>query len=243
MSEICNRHGERIEHHFHPAEKRDSLVIIAHGLTGNMDRPLLVATAEGLAARGWPCLRISFSGNGGSDGRFENSNLTRQVDDLRSVLDSIPEDVRVAYVGHSMGAAVGVLCASKDPRIRVLVSLAGMTHTQDFVRREFGNLLPDKDCMWDQPACPLSSNFVNDLHAIGSTLRAAATVKQPWLLIHGEADDVVPPQDSRDALSATNAEKILLEIPGAGHLFDEMSFQQIVDPIDSWLSHHLSNAG
>ena len=62
MYDIRNSSGERLDHHFHPAERRDALVILGHGLTGNKDRPLLVALAEGLSARGWPCLRISFSG-------------------------------------------------------------------------------------------------------------------------------------------------------------------------------------
>jgi len=68
MVPIRNASGERLDVSFHEAEKSDFLVILGHGLTGNKDRPLLVALAEALAEKGWPCLRISFSGNGESEG-------------------------------------------------------------------------------------------------------------------------------------------------------------------------------
>ncbi len=238
MYDIRNSSGERIDHHFHPAERRDALVILGHGLTGNKDRPLLLAVAEGLAARGWPCLRISFSGNGGSDGRFEDSNITKQIGDLKAVLDNVPDYVRIAYAGHSMGGAVGVLTAAADLRIGVLISLAGMTHTAEFARREFGALVPGKDCLWEDEEFPLSAALMDDLVSTGSTLEAAAKVLQPWLLIHGAEDDVVSPQHSRDAHEAAICEKRLLEIPAAGHVFDEASYALIVEAADAWLRSH-----
>ncbi len=124
--EIRNRSDERIDHTFHPGVRADALVILGHGVTGNKDRPHLVALANGLAALGWPCLRISYSGNGGSEGRFEDSCITKEIGDLQAVLDVVPDTAQVAYVGHSMGGAVGVLTAARDLRIRALVSLAGL---------------------------------------------------------------------------------------------------------------------
>jgi uncharacterized protein len=235
MYDIHNATGERLDHHFHPAQRRDVLVILAHGLTGDMNRPLLVAVAEGLAALGWPCLRISFAGNGGSHGRFEDSNITKQIGDLRAVLDNVPDYVRIAYVGHSMGAAVGVLTAAKDLRIRTLVSLAGITHTAAFAQREFGGLVPGQDCLWEDEAFPLSAALMEDFTAIGSTLEAAGKVTQPWLLIHGMEDDVVPLQDSRDAHAAAICPKRLVEVAGAGHSFDESTYPQIVNLVEEWL--------
>jgi pimeloyl-ACP methyl ester carboxylesterase len=235
-SEIRNRSGECIDHTFHPGFRADALVVLAHGVTGNKDRPQLIALAEGLSARGWPCLRISYSGNGESEGRFEDSCITKEVGDLQAVLDMVPDTASVTYVGHSMGGAVGVLTAARDLRIRLLVSLAGMTHTADFVRREFADVTPGQGFMWEDENCPLSESYVNDLLHIESTLAAAEAVTQPWLLIHGDADDVVPIQDGRDAFDAAVVEKKFLAIPGAGHSFDESSYPQLVDAVDEWIS-------
>ena len=234
-TEIRNRAGECIDYSFHPSMRADALVILGHGVTGNKDRPHLVALAEGLAAHGWPCLRISFAGNGGSEGRFEDCCITKEIGDLQAVLDSVPDDARVAYIGHSMGAAVGVLTAARDLRIRGLVSLAGMTHAAAFVEREFSGVTPGVGCIWDDEKCPLSQKFVDDLTLTGDTLSAAEAVSQPWLLIHGTADELVPVQDGRDAFEAATCEKQWLEIAGAGHSFDETNYPQLVEAVDGWL--------
>lgn len=236
--EFQNAAGESLDHTFHPAHRMDTLVVLGHGVTGNKDRPLLVALAEGLAARGWPCLRISFSGNGGSGGEFVDSCISKGIGDLSAVLAMVPDDVQVAYAGHSMGAAVGVLSAAQDLRIQVLISLAGMTHTAEFATREFGGVVPGAGCMWDEPDCPLSQAFMDDLWSIRSTLPAAAEVTQPWLLIHGSEDDVVPIGDGLDAFAAATCEKQWLEVPGAGHSFDEASYPAIIDAVDAWLKTH-----
>ena len=237
--DISNRLGERIDHSFHPGTRSQSLVILGHGLTGKKDRPLLVALATGLAERGWPCLRISYSGNGGSGGRFEDSNITKGVSDLQAVLDHVPKDIKITYAGHSMGAAVGVLTAARDTRIGALVSLSGMTHTAEFVAREFGGITPGAGVMWDEAACPLSQEFVSDLIGIESTLSAVEAVTQPWLLIHGAADDVVPPQDGKDAFDAATSDKCWLEIADAGHTFSDGDYPEIIAAMDAWLAKNL----
>ena len=239
LPEFRNSSGERLDSTFHPAGRDDVLVILAHGLTGNKDRPLLANLAQGLAARGWPCLRISFSGNGGSEGDFRAANISKECGDLRAILDALPAGIKVAYAGHSMGSAVGLISAANDPRIRVLISLAGMIRTSAFFHREFGAVIPDEGCMWDEPDFPLSRRFADDLQSIGDLLEPAVSLTAPWLLIHGEADDVVLSEDSRDAYHRANEPKRLVEIPGADHAFDETSYPMIVNEAAAWLERHL----
>lgn len=239
LPEIRNSNGERLDVTFHPGAREDALVVLGHGVTGNKDRPLLVALAEGLSSRGWPCLRVSFAGSGGSEGRFEDVTITKEAADLRSVLDAVPAGVKIAYCGHSMGGAVGMITTADDERIRVLVTLAGMVYTASFVEREFDDLTPGRDVMWDEPACPLSQTFIDDLEAIDNTLGAVRRIHVPWLLVHGTQDDVIPVLDSEDAHATAHVEKQLLEIEGAGHSFDDASYPQIVEAVDAWLKAHL----
>ena len=234
-SRILNSQGERLDIAFHQGTHLGAMVVLGHGVTGNKDRPLLIEIAKGLAKKGWPCIRFSFSGNGDSEGKFEDSNITKEVDDLWSILKTVPQEKRIAYIGHSMGAAVGVKKASRGMLIQCLISLAGMVNTAGFVEREFGDVVTGKGFMWDDKNCPLSESYVNDLKEIGSLLPDAARIECPWLLIHGTDDDVVPIEDSRQAFEAARCEKKLIEIPGAGHSFDAESYGAIVDRIDLWL--------
>ena len=235
FGEIKNPQGERLDYSFHPGkEGSKNLVILGHGVTGNKDRPFIVSLAEGLAAAGISALRVSYSGNGESGGRFVDSNISKEVADLGAVLDAL-KGYQVGYVGHSMGGAVGVLRASQDARIQFLVSLAGMVYTKAFAQREFGTVKPDEGCMWDDPSCPLSSAYMNDLTRIDSVVERAPQIKVPWLLVHGTEDDVVPAQDSCDIFARANEPKQLIEIPGSSHVFSGEFAPIMIGHVTRWL--------
>ncbi|HET6146577.1 MAG TPA: alpha/beta fold hydrolase [Polyangia bacterium] len=232
--QIRNAAGERLDYSYHAGARFDGpIVVIGHGVTGHKDRPFLVALGEGLARMGIAALRISFSGNAGSEGRFEDSNISKEVEDLGAVLDALPGRA-IAYAGHSMGGAVGVIRASRDPRIRLLVSLAAIVHTQAFVERAFGNLTPGAGLMFGKPGCVLSQAYLDDLRGIGSVIRQAEEITVPWLFVHGARDALVPIQDTRDAHGRTRAPKQLVVLDEADHVFEPGLTPRMVDAVVDW---------
>ncbi|WP_377136871.1 alpha/beta hydrolase [Rubritalea spongiae] len=233
-----NKHGEKIDYVLHDAERDDVLVILGHGVTGNKDRPLCIGVAERLAAAGWPTMRLSFAGNGDSDGKFEEATIPKEVDDLHAVLDQVKGSKKIVYIGHSMGGAVGALAAAKDDRISVLVSLAGMVRTKAFCEAEFGDVTPGEGYMWDDEDCPLSQEYVDSMHLIDTTLTAARDIRAPWLILHGDADDVVLPQDSEDLFRTLRGKKKHVVIEGANHVF-EGCYDQLAEEIETWLQLHV----
>ena len=173
---IRNAHGERLDFAFHAgAPGAKELVVIGHGVTGHKDRPFLVALAEGLAHAGIPALRVSWSGNGTSEGRFADCTISKEVSDLGAVLDAV-DGYAVTYAGHSMGGAVGVLRARADRRIGRLISLAGMVHVAAFAARHFGSLTPERALIWGKPGCVLSPAYMDDLRRIGSVVDRAEDI-------------------------------------------------------------------
>ena len=232
FGEIRNEQGERLDYAYHEGAE-GKLVLIGHGVTGNKDRPFVVALAEALSTAGIAVMRFSFSGNGDSEGRFVDSTISKEVTDLRAVIDAVG-DRRLCFAGHSMGGAVGVIAASQEHRIRFLVSLAGMVHTREFAAREFGEVTPDQGCMWDEPDCPLSSTYMNDMNQIDSVVELGARIAVPWLLVHGTDDDVVPIKDSRDIIARTTAPTELLEIPNGDHVFNDDAMPPMVNKVVDW---------
>jgi hypothetical protein len=240
-AEIRNAQGEKLDYCFHAAAGESPFtVIIGHGVTANKDRPFVAALANGLAMAGVPTLRFSFSGNGDSEGRFEDCCITKEVEDLGAVIDAVHgQDRRIAYIGHSMGGAVGVKRAAGDPRIELLVSLAGMVHTKKFAEVEFGEETPGEGFMWGKEECPLSQAFVDDMNSVGTVIGLGASVKVPWLLIHGTVDDVVPIEESREIYEQANEPKDLVEIENCDHVFDPEtdadSLPTMVRAVSAWL--------
>ena len=232
---LRNRHGEQLEFSYHAgADDQSTLVVLGHGVTGNKDRPLLVELGNTLAQAGLHAVRVSFAGNGGSEGCFEDCTVSKEVEDLGAVLDALP-GWQLGYAGHSMGAAVGVLRAIQDERIRFLISLAGMARTAAFARREFGDVTPGVGCMWDQPECPLSRRFMDDMEQVDNVIEAARRVRVPWLWVHGLADDVVPPEDSRELRAVAGEPNQWIELPDADHVFSGPHASTMARAVTDWI--------
>ncbi|HEX7086734.1 MAG TPA: alpha/beta fold hydrolase [Vicinamibacterales bacterium] len=241
---IRNAHGERLDTAFTPAGRSsafppEAAVVIAHGVTSNKDRPYLIALADGLARAGVAALRISYTGNGASEGAFEDATPTKEAADLGAVLDALRSAGvrRIGYAGHSMGGAVGVLRAAEDDRIGCLVSLAGMVHVHAFMQRCFGHLAYGEP-MSGRPECPWSRTLEEDARRLGSVLPQAARIGIPWLLVHGDADDLVPLQDSLDARAAAGGRPELVTLPGVDHRFTG-AIDAMVEAVVPWIVRHL----
>ena len=244
---IQNPQGETLDYTFAPgadASQKDGwIVVLGHGVTGDKERPVVVDPANALNAAGFDTLRFSFAGNGDSEGDFRDATISKEVGDLTAVLDAVATAYpKIAYIGHSMGGAVGVIQAAKDPRIHALVSLAGMVDTKAFAQTEFGAETPDAGLMWEEDDCPLSSKFMHDLcDTIGSVAPLAESVSVPWLLVHGSADDVVPPQDT-DQIQRLKGDAVqVVRIEGADHSFNDPAHKtQMTEAVVAWLSKQAS---
>lgn len=242
---IKNTFSEHIDYTFalglESHKNPEWIVLLGHGVTGDKDRPVIVETAKALNAAGFDTLRFSFAGNGDSAGDFRDATVSKEAGDLAAVLDTVSLTYpNIAYIGHSMGGAVGVLQASKDSRIKALVSLAGMVDTQAFAETEFGEVIPDQGFMWDEPDCPLSPQFMEDLClTIRSVAPQAEQVSTAWLLIHGTADDVVLPKDSLQIQSIKGDSVDLISIDGADHSFsDPLHSAKMTLSVMEWFKAH-----
>ena len=102
------------------------VVVFAHGRGSGKDSPRNRAVAEALRAEGFAAFLFDFTGHGESEGTLDESTRTRQVDDLGAALGLLEtlDDLdkgRIGVAGASSGAAVALLRAAEDTRIRALV--------------------------------------------------------------------------------------------------------------------------
>lgn len=243
FGEIRNSVGEQLDYSYSAAQggvaKQAAatvahLVVIGHGVTANKDRAWATTLAQALNQAGYATLRFSFSGNGGSEGDFRQSCPSKEVTDLEAVL-TVTSDWQVTYVGHSMGAAVGVLAAQNNPAITRLVSLAGMVDTAAFAERKFGSQQPNSSFMWEKPECPLSQFFMDDMAAIKTVMPVAANIQQPWLLVHGDTDTVVPLVESESLVADSGKPRVLVTLKGADHVFSGQASTDMSQAVVAWL--------
>lgn len=219
-------------------------VVVCHGFKGFMEWGFFPSLAELLASRGFVVVRFNVSGSGqlpGEDrasdpGAFRANTHSRERDDLLAVLGALAEIApgrvdleNLGLLGHSRGGANVILAAARPPwqtRVKALVTWAAIatvdryTAAQKEAWRRDGEL-PVVNARTGQTLA-LGLSLLDDLEQNRDALdvgRAAAAVRAPWLIVHGENDDGVPVAEADRLAGRAGALCEVLRIPGGDHTF------------------------
>ncbi len=125
-----------------PGPSPAAVVCHPHPLMGgDMRSSLVVILCQELAAHGWMALRFNFRGAGRSAGSFDEGR--GEMEDVRGAVDWVtahPQAApgRLAVIGYSFGAGVGLGHAARDPRVTWLVGIA-------LTQRHYANPFLDQD--------------------------------------------------------------------------------------------------
>ncbi len=200
--------------------------------------------ADTLGRRGIAVLRFDDRGVGQSGGKATRDSATSEdfADDVLSVVNylRLRPDVdgrRIALAGHSEGGLIAPIAAVKDPRIRAIALLAGPSIDGRKVlayQNENGiKAAPVTEAQRDSlrrtvPAALDSLQRVNRWMRYFLTtdpLVTARKVKQPVLILQGDTDMQVTPEQA-DQLAAAmraagNRAVTLQRFPATNHLFLE----------------------
>ena len=186
--------------------------------------PTLAHLAGRIADAGIMAVRFDKRGYGQSGGRAESATLNDYAEDVRSVIKWLGsrKDVdpkRIAVVGHSEGAWVGMLAATREGKIAALVMLAGAGSTgADLILEQQQTALDastitgaDRDSRvalqkqihaavlsgkgWEGVPPALRKQADTPWFQSVLTFDPSKTIKnvrQPMLLVHGNLDKQVP---------------------------------------------------
>lgn len=206
-----------------PAGKDERCVILVQGEEHHRNSPGIQALllARDLTVRGYSVLLFDLRARGESDGARSSAG-DRERRDLLGALDyvvgrGIPLGC-IGLLGFSLGAAVAILVASREPRLRAVVSDSAFADLMEDLRHEL------------VPGIALPRTLVGMLSAVGGLfwgakfsavrpLRAISGVApRPLLFIHGTDDDVISPQQSQRLAVAAAGHSELWLVEGAGHV-------------------------
>ena len=217
-------------------------VVVCHGMMSSKDSPKHTGIAARLAERGHMALRFDFSGRGESPGSLMGLTFARQVIECRAAMAELRRIgvSKIALVGSSMGGAVAVLTAAVETVV-ALATMATVGRTDLLPERAVGKAGLEK---WLREGSiqvqgePVGIALVEDAQRT-DVPAAAAKITCPWLILHGESDEVIPVEDSQILYEAT-AGGVLEIVAGADHKFSkeehrEFITNRIVDFLDEKL--------
>ena len=225
--------GRRLHGWWLPAPGAQGTLVLVHGWGGNAE--LMLPLAVPLRRAGLNLLLFDARNHGRSDADTFSS-LPRFAEDLGAAIAWLKQrhprrSNRVAVLGHSVGAGAALFAATRNRDIAAVISIAAFAHPAEVTARSLAPLrLP-------RGVTALVIRYVEwvighrfDIIApVGSIRR----VPCPVLLVHGQADTLVPVEDARRIFAQAHQGRTrLLEVPDAGH----DSVERIEDHLDALLA-------
>jgi pimeloyl-ACP methyl ester carboxylesterase len=218
------------------------LVISVHGIRGFKDWGAHNLVANYFAENGFRFLKFNFSHNGTTADNpteftdliaFSDNTFTIELEDLKSVIDfacggsAIPRVNSVFLIGHSMGGGISIVKTAEDNRISKLVTMAAISSFHNLWPKEAEKQWRLQGVMYIKNArtgqnMPYKASLLHDLDTNAERLDIqleASQIKQPWLIVHGDADTSVPLSHA-ELLHAAQPDARFLVIPGADHTFN-----------------------
>lgn len=211
---IASADGVRLHAWYLPAVgKADGTLLFLHGNAQNISTH--IGSVAWLPARGFNVMLLDYRGYGRSSGSPSVEGALRDIDAALGYLlqRSDTPAGSVTLYGQSLGGTLAILYAAQSTHRTALNALICDSAFSDFrgIAREKLSA-----AWWLRPlATPLSWTVTDAHHPTQAIRRLAGT---PLLLIHGEADTVVPVSHALALHAAAGAPKRLWTVPGARHI-------------------------
>ena len=166
---------------------------------------------------------------------FQNDTISRQVEDLLSVIacvtqgklePDLPVQERVLLWGHSRGGGVCLLAAARAPQVKAVATWATIARVNRYFYeakqawRKSGFL--ESESSRTGQTLKLGLGFLEDAEKWGKEGDVPTYLHQlkiPVLLVHGSEDTSVLPEES-ESLAAVHPQATLAILAGANHKFN-----------------------
>lgn len=220
------------------------VVVGCHGFKGFKDWGFWPELGDRMTAAGLVLVTFNFSGSGiGVDpgsftelDRFEANTIGREIEDLGVVLDALvardlptqgADGRKLGVLGHSRGGGVALVRASRDPRIRSLVTWAAVAsfdrvdaeEKEAWKERGYAEVVNQRTGQ----VFRLGASYLEDLETHGEAYDPCAAARRlqiPTLIVHGTRDESVPVDEAQElSRNLDRGRSQLALIQDAGHTF------------------------
>ena len=224
--------GTRLHAWFIPTTGTAPCVVALHGWAGNAGD--LLPLAPRLRAAGFHALFLEARNHGLSEDD-DHSSMPRFAEDLEVAVHYLRERdevTSVGVIGHSVGASAAILTAARSDDLDAVVAVAAFADPGELMEAQFRYPRPVTWALLRVIEAVIGYRY----HQIAPRYRIAE-VTAPVLLVHGDADEVVPVGNAIELHERLPGSELLI-VPGGTHS-DFAAYFPYFDQVTAFLVTHL----
>lgn len=229
-----------------PESTPKAYVLMAHCFTCGKDIPAASRIARALVAENYAVLRFDFTGLGGSDGDFSNTNFSSNVGDLLAAASFLREHYQAPelLVGHSLGGTAVLVAAQKIPETKGVVTIAAPSDPEHVAKHFFCNISDieeqgEAEVELAGRSFTIKKQFLEDIRASVDE-KHIHDLRIPLLLFHSPTDETVGIGEAEKIYKAAKHPKSFVSLTGADHLLTRRDDTKYVATlIAAWATRYL----
>lgn len=229
-----------------PDSNPHAFALFAHCFTCGKDVLSASRIARALVARGYAVLRFDFTGLGGSDGDFSNSNFSSNVNDLVLAANFLRDHYRAPalLIGHSLGGAAVLAAAHLMPEVKGVVTIGAPADPQHIVK-QFGCKIDEisqqgiAEVQLAGRPFTIKKQFLDDLDEQYQSERIAK-LKKALLVFHSPVDSTVSIKEAEKIYRSAKHPKSFISLDDADHLLTKTKdAEYVAATIASWATRYI----
>jgi len=223
-----------------------NFAIFAHCFTCTKNLSAVKNVSRALTSKGFGVLRFDFTGLGESDGDFEDTNFSGNVEDLIVASQFLESNYKAPslLVGHSLGGAAVIFAASQLPTVKAVATI-GAPSNPEHVKHLFGNAIEEikktGNAMITLSGRPftIKKQFLEDLET-KSLPEIVSRLDSALLVMHSPQDTTVGIKNAEEIYKAARHPKSFISIDNADHLLmNKRDSVYVGDVVAGWAKRYV----
>ncbi len=223
-----------------------NFVLFAHCFTCTKNLSAVKNISNSLSSQGFGVLRFDFAGLGESEGEFEDTNFSGNVEDLVAASDYLKENYSAPtlIVGHSLGGSASILAASRIDSIRVVATIGAPyhpSHVKKLIQNSLEEINTNGKAIVNIGGSDftIKKQFVNDIES-NSLSTTVSSLGRALLVLHSPQDNIVGINNAEELYRSAKHPKSFVSLDGADHLLSRKEDSKYVgNVIVGWASRYL----
>jgi len=229
-----------------PPGKPAAYALFAHCFTCSKDSLAASRIGAALAARGIAVLRFDFTGLGGSEGDFANTDFSSNVADLVAAAAWLRKDHEAPklLIGHSLGGAAVLAAAREVPEAAAVATIAA-PYALDHLKKLLAPALPALEAAGEAEVELAGRKFrikKQLLDDIGSrdNHEAIGNLRKALLIFHAPGDTTVSIDNAAQIYTAARHPKSFISLDNADHLLTRREdAHYVASVLAAWASRYI----